>query len=413
MPIETGSFINSLNPANPPSNDPKSEGDNHLRFIKEKIVETFPNIDDAVTASPGELNILDGATLDTAELNILDGVTASTAEINLLDGVTATTAEINNIDGVTSPIQPQIDLKAPIASPTLTGTPRAPTGAAGSGGTQIATHDYVNSTILNVSLPGQAGNAGALMQTDGTNANWTKTINGGVVKLLSGGDIVGTTEAQTLTNKTINQKDALFTLQDDVDITKQAKFECSSIATGTTRIITIPNENVTLGEQSKRLLQTFTSTALNFWEILPTTIDNSYDIYEFEFWGVTSTRTAGPETVGMQFKANNAYITTGYAYTSTSWSGTYAYVDDLQATSATSGMYMFGVIKFYMPWSTTFKKFGFITTSNVEGFKDSTSVIGSFGHQTLLPLQGFKFQHFTSGTSLFPTNAVGKWYGLK
>ena len=76
----------------------------------------------ATSSSATELNLLDGVTATTAEINILDGVTSTAAEINLLDGVTATTAEINYIDGVTSNIQTQLNLKAPIAGATFTGT---------------------------------------------------------------------------------------------------------------------------------------------------------------------------------------------------------------------------------------------------------------------------------------------------
>jgi len=76
----------------------------------------------AVTSTAAELNILDGVTSTAAELNILDGVTSTAAELNILDGVTATTAELNYCDGVTSNIQTQINTKAPIASPTFTGT---------------------------------------------------------------------------------------------------------------------------------------------------------------------------------------------------------------------------------------------------------------------------------------------------
>ena len=68
-------------------------------------------------------------TLDSAELAVLDGITATTAELNLLDGatlavsaVTATAAELNHVDGVTSPIQAQINAKAPSASPSFAGT---------------------------------------------------------------------------------------------------------------------------------------------------------------------------------------------------------------------------------------------------------------------------------------------------
>ena len=65
----------------------------------------------------------DVAVTSTAtELNILDGVTASTAELNILDGVTATATELNYVDGVTSAIQTQLNDKAPLNSPSFTGT---------------------------------------------------------------------------------------------------------------------------------------------------------------------------------------------------------------------------------------------------------------------------------------------------
>ena len=101
----------------------------------------------AVTSSAAELNILDGVTATAAELNIMDGVTATAAELNILDGVTATTAELNYVDGVTSPIQAQINNKAALASPALTGTPTAPTAAAGTNTTQLATTEFVKSEI--------------------------------------------------------------------------------------------------------------------------------------------------------------------------------------------------------------------------------------------------------------------------
>ena len=58
---------------------------------------------------------------------LLGGTTA--AEFSILDGATATTAEVNYLSGVTSAIQTQIDAKAPIASPTFTGTATIPTAA--------------------------------------------------------------------------------------------------------------------------------------------------------------------------------------------------------------------------------------------------------------------------------------------
>jgi hypothetical protein len=105
------------------------------------------NILDGVTASAAELNILDGVTASAAELNILDGVTASAAELNILDGATLSVTELNYVDGVTSAIQTQIDAKAPIASPTFTGTVTLPTSAVTS--TMIADSAVTSAKILN------------------------------------------------------------------------------------------------------------------------------------------------------------------------------------------------------------------------------------------------------------------------
>jgi len=86
-------------------------------------------------------------TSTAAELNILDGVTATSAELNALDGITATVTELNYTDGVTSAIQTQLDAKAPLASPALTGTPTAPTASAGTNNTQVATTAYVDTAV--------------------------------------------------------------------------------------------------------------------------------------------------------------------------------------------------------------------------------------------------------------------------
>jgi len=108
------------------------------------------NILDGVTASAAELNILDGVTASAAELNILDGVTASAAELNILDGATLSVTELNYVDGVTSAIQTQIDAKAPIASPTFTGTVTLPTST-------VTSAMISDGTIENVDISASAG----------------------------------------------------------------------------------------------------------------------------------------------------------------------------------------------------------------------------------------------------------------
>jgi len=61
---------------------------------------------------------------------------------------------------------------APLASPAFTGTPTAPTAAAGTNTTQLATTAFVSATAFSAALPAQSGNAGKFVTTDGTNASW-------------------------------------------------------------------------------------------------------------------------------------------------------------------------------------------------------------------------------------------------
>ena len=136
---------------------------------------------DGVTASTTELNKLDGVTASTTELNKLDGVTTSTAELNKLDGVTASTAELNYVDGVTSNVQTQIDAKAALASPSLTGTPTAPTASSGTNTTQLATTAFVESAVNGL------GAASAL--TTHAALRSSQTVFGHAKIYTSGGDL--------------------------------------------------------------------------------------------------------------------------------------------------------------------------------------------------------------------------------
>lgn len=107
----------------------------------------------ATTASTGVFTDL------TADTFTLNSVAIGSADFTKLVGVTVTATEINSLDGASSTVtmQAQMDDKAPLASPALTGTPTAPTPTAGDSSTQIATTAFVGTQVAS-STP-----AGAVM----------------------------------------------------------------------------------------------------------------------------------------------------------------------------------------------------------------------------------------------------------
>lgn len=67
MPVETATFVTTLNSSNPPASDPLSQADDHLRLLKAVLLATFPNLNAAVTATPTQLNQLVARTLGLAD----------------------------------------------------------------------------------------------------------------------------------------------------------------------------------------------------------------------------------------------------------------------------------------------------------------------------------------------------------
>lgn len=93
-----------------------------------------------------------------------------------LDGKSAT-GHSHAISDVTS-LQSSLDAKAPLASPTLTGTPTAPTAAGGTNTTQLATTAFVTSAIATLldSPPGALDTLNELAAALGDDANFAATM---------------------------------------------------------------------------------------------------------------------------------------------------------------------------------------------------------------------------------------------
>jgi hypothetical protein len=118
---------------------------------------------------------------------------------------TVSSIEIGYVDGVTSAIQTQIDSKlatataastyAPLAGPALTGVPTAPTAAANTNTTQIATTAYVQTEITDLiaAAPGALDTLNELATALGNDAAFSTTVtNSLATKLaLAGGTMSG------------------------------------------------------------------------------------------------------------------------------------------------------------------------------------------------------------------------------
>ena len=125
--------------------------------------------DGAVTSA----KILDG-TIVNADIN----ATAAIDWTKLAVSSTVSATELGYVDGVTSSIQTQLNAKAPLASPELTGVPTAPTAAANTNTTQIATTAYVQTEIADLiaSAPGALDTLDELAAALGDDANYAATI---------------------------------------------------------------------------------------------------------------------------------------------------------------------------------------------------------------------------------------------
>lgn len=62
MGLEAAQYIKSLLGSNPNPLDKRREGDDHLRLIKQVLLNTFPNLNGPVLATPEELNLVTGLT---------------------------------------------------------------------------------------------------------------------------------------------------------------------------------------------------------------------------------------------------------------------------------------------------------------------------------------------------------------
>ena len=128
-------------------------------------------------------------TLGLGDVAITSVADYATAAQGALADTAVQPAAISNVDNtsdadkpVSTATQSALDLKADLASPTLTGTPAAPTAAAGTNTTQVATTAFVSGAIADLvdGAPGTIDTLNEIATALGNDANLSTTLTNAI-----------------------------------------------------------------------------------------------------------------------------------------------------------------------------------------------------------------------------------------
>jgi len=180
MPVENTKFIGGLDPSLPSGTEPKAQGDDHLRLIKNALKQCFGGFAGEVLIVATEAQ---GPTVNDYVLTVSPALTAYAA--NTVFAFRATHA---NTDAATLGVGGLG--QRPLLS--ADGLPLRPNAISADcwvvaiygginfrvlgGGNSEAVYDAIAQAQFASALPGQASQAGRFLATDGTNANWKAAL---------------------------------------------------------------------------------------------------------------------------------------------------------------------------------------------------------------------------------------------
>jgi len=160
--------------------------------VTETAIQTLTNKtislgSNTVTGTLANFNtaLTDADFVSLAGAETLTNKTLTSPTITSPTGIVKADVGLSNVDNtsdankpVSTAAQSALDLKANLASPTLTGTPVAPTAAAATNTTQIATTAFVKTAVDNLvaSAPGTLDTLNELATALGNDANFSTTI---------------------------------------------------------------------------------------------------------------------------------------------------------------------------------------------------------------------------------------------
>lgn len=169
MALETGNYIANLVAANPPGTDPKSAGDDHLRLIKNALLNCFPGFTGSILITGTDGGAANAYTITSTPALLAYSTRLVVAFSPTADNTGAATLnisglgakDIRTVDGVAASAGDLVSGVIYLA--VYTGTFFQLTGI---------TKRYADQLAFSAALPGQGGNAGKFLTTDGTSATW-------------------------------------------------------------------------------------------------------------------------------------------------------------------------------------------------------------------------------------------------
>jgi hypothetical protein len=165
----------------------------NTRFDIDSTIATKTYADNAVSTHNSDTSDVHGiadtsALALTATVNTaldLKAPLASPTFTGTVSGITKTMVGLGSVDNTTDSAKPvstatqtALDLKADLASPALTGVPTAPTAAAGTSTTQVATTSFVGTAVSNLvaSSPAALDTLNELATALGNDASFSTTV---------------------------------------------------------------------------------------------------------------------------------------------------------------------------------------------------------------------------------------------
>lgn len=173
MALETTNYIRGLIRTNPTATDQKKNGDDHLRLLKTALLNSFVGFPGTVMAAGTDTGVANSYVLtpDAPLLAYSANMVVFWLPANANGGASTIAISglapqsIKRIDG-SALVNGDIQAGNPIAM-LYTGTEFRMTGV---------TMQYVSQLVFSGVLPGQAGNAGKILATNGTTAFFTNTF---------------------------------------------------------------------------------------------------------------------------------------------------------------------------------------------------------------------------------------------